>query len=201
MTSVWGSSTSSRVISPTARSLSLPTEIIRENPRPRAWPRESTVPSIVPLWDTNATRPQIYLRKHGYRGALYPVNPGRSEVLGEPAFARVEAIPGPVDHALIMVPAEGVLAALEGCARKGISVVTVYSDGFTEAGPEGQAMQQALVARARELGVRLLGPNSIGMINVAGQVPLSVNAALACDTLTAGRVAFCLLYTSPSPRD
>ncbi|MBK8767191.1 MAG: acetate--CoA ligase family protein [Burkholderiaceae bacterium] len=138
----------------------------------------------------NTARPQIYLRKHGYRGALYPVNPGRSEVLGEPAFARVEAIPGPVDHALIMVPAEGVLAALEGCARKGISVVTVYSDGFTEAGPEGQAMQQALVARARELGVRLLGPNSIGMINVAGQVPLSVNAALACDTLTAGRVAF-----------
>lgn len=88
-----------------------------------------------------------------------------------------------------MVPAEGVLV-LEGCARKGIAVVTVYSDGFTEAGPEGQAMQQALVARARELGVRLLGPNSIGMINVAGQVPLSVNAALACDTLTAGRVAF-----------
>lgn len=138
----------------------------------------------------NTARPQIYLRKHGYRGALYPVNPGRTEVLGEPAFARVEAIPGPVDHALVMVPAEGVLAALEGCARKGIAVVTVYSDGFTEAGPEGQAMQQALVTRARELGVRLLGPNSIGMINVAGQVPLSVNAALACDTLTAGRVAF-----------
>ena len=138
----------------------------------------------------NTARPQIYLRKHGYTGALYPVNPGRTEVLGEPAFATLEAIPGPVDHALIMVPAAGVLPALEACARKGIGVVTVYSDGFTEAGPQGQAMQQALVSRARELGVRLLGPNSIGMINVAGKVPLSVNAALACDTLTAGRVAF-----------
>jgi acyl-CoA synthetase (NDP forming) len=84
-----------------------------------------------------------------------------------------------------MVPAEGVLAAL-GCACKGISVVTVKRR-FLEADQRSDAQA---VARARELGVRLLGPNSIGMINVAGQVPLSVNAALACDTLTAGRVEF-----------
>lgn len=138
----------------------------------------------------NTARPQLFLRKHGYTGALYPVNPGREVVLGEPAFASVDAITGVVDHALIMVPAPRVLAALEDCARKGIAVVTVYSDGFAEAGGEGAQMQAALVARARQLGVRLLGPNSIGMINVAGRVPLSVNAALACDSLPVGRVAF-----------
>jgi acyl-CoA synthetase (NDP forming) len=138
----------------------------------------------------NTARPQQFLRRHGFAGAIHPVNPGRDEVLGDRAYPTPEAIPGAVDHALIMVPAPRVLPALESCARKGIPVVTVYSDGFAEAGGEGERMQRELVARARALGVRLLGPTSIGMINVAGRVPLTVNAALAADSLPVGRVGF-----------
>src|SRR6185436_16172069 len=76
----------------------------------------------------NTSRPQRYLRKHGYTGRIVPINPGREEVFGEKAYPDVASAPGAIDHAFIMVPAKAVQAAIEQCAAKGVSVATIYSD-------------------------------------------------------------------------
>jgi acyl-CoA synthetase (NDP forming) len=132
----------------------------------------------------NTARPQRYLRKHGYGGKIFPVNPTRGEVLGEKAYPTVAAIPAEVDHAFIMI-AE-VEQALEDCAKRGVPVASIYSDGFADAGEKGAERQARLVARARALGVRLLGPNSMGVIDIPGRLALTVNAVVEMDALPAG---------------
>jgi acyl-CoA synthetase (NDP forming) len=132
----------------------------------------------------NTARPQRYLRKHGYPGKVFPVNPTRKEILGEKAYARVSDIAETVDHAYILI--EDVEQALEDCGRRGVAVASVFSGGFADAGPQGMWRQAELVARARTLGVRLLGPNSMGVIDVPGHLALSVNAVLEMDAFPAG---------------
>jgi len=132
----------------------------------------------------NTSRPQRYLRKHGYAGRIFPINATRPTVLDIPAFKTLAEIKDQIDHAFIMV--QDVEGALEDCGRKGVPVASVFSDGFADAGAGGQARQARLVARARELGVRLLGPNSMGMINLTGRVALTVNAVLEMDSPPAG---------------
>src|SRR5689334_22509069 len=85
----------------------------------------------------NTSRPQRYMRRYGYAGKLFPINPGRDEIFGEKAFPDVTAVPDEIDHALIMVPAKNVAKALTQCVAKKIPVVTIYTDGFAEVGPEG----------------------------------------------------------------
>lgn len=135
-------------------------------------------------------RAQIHLRRHGFDGALYPVNPSAVEIMGERAYASLADIPGPIDHAFILLGPDRAIAAMEECAAKGVAVATVLADGFAEAGPEGAARQERLVAAARAGGVRLMGPNCIGVINVAARTALSVNAVLAiAPPLPIGRTA------------
>ena len=129
-------------------------------------------------------RPQRYLKKHGYRGKVFPVNPTRKEVLGEQAFPSVSALPQAVDHAYILT--EHVEQALEDCGKRGVAVASIFSGGFADAGAEGMQRQAKLVARARALGVRLLGPNSMGVIDVPGRLAVTVNAVLEMDALPAG---------------
>ncbi|MGQ0544944.1 MAG: acetate--CoA ligase family protein [Betaproteobacteria bacterium] len=132
----------------------------------------------------NTARPQRYLARHGYAGQVFPVNPTRKIVLDKAAYPSVAAIPQAVDHAFIMV--EDVEAALEDCGRRKVPVASVYSDGFADAGAEGAKRQARLVERARALGVRLLGPNSMGVVNLSGRVPLTVNAVLAMEAPPGG---------------
>jgi acyl-CoA synthetase (NDP forming) len=132
----------------------------------------------------NTARPQRYLRKHGYSGRIVPVNPGRKEVLGEAAYPTLADAPGEIDHAFIMV--EDVERALEDCGRKGVPVASIYSDGFADAGPGGVERQKKLVETARALGVRLLGPNSMGVVDLRRGLALTVNAILEMDSLPAG---------------
>lgn len=131
----------------------------------------------------NTARPQRFLKKHGYAGKVFPVNPSRNEVLGLPCYRSLADTP-PVDHAFIMI--EDVEAALEDCGRRKVPVASIYSDGFADAGAKGAERQARLVERARSLGVRLLGPNSMGMINLTGRVPLTVNAVLEMDAPPTG---------------
>src|SRR5205814_1221164 len=84
------------------------------------------------------------------------------------------------------MPLPGRERASEECGARGVPVATIFSDGFAVAGPEGAARQARLIARARELGVRVLGPNSMGLIDVPGRVALTVNAVLEMDALPAG---------------
>jgi acyl-CoA synthetase (NDP forming) len=137
----------------------------------------------------NTARPHQFMRKHGWTGRIVPINRNRTEIFGEPAWPDLDQVPGDIDHAFVMVPGSQVDGVLEACGRKRIPVVTLYSDGFAEAGEAGQAAQARLAARARELGVRLLGPNCIGLIDVVGRMPLTVNATLAGELLPAGRTA------------
>ena len=130
------------------------------------------------------SRPLRYLLKHGFAGSVFPINQTRKEIFSVKAFPSIAEVPDGIDHAFIMV--EDVEAALEDCGRKGVPLATVFTDGFADAGAEGVARQQRLAARARALGVRLLGPNCMGMINLTGRVTLSPNAVLETDALPAG---------------
>lgn len=134
------------------------------------------------------SRPQRYLRKHGFDGVLYLVNRGRKELFGEPTYPDVGSLPEPVDHALIMVPSADVIATVEQCGARGIRCATILSDGFAESGAEGARRQRELLRRAAAANVRLLGPNSLGIMNVTDKVLLSANAALSTDTLLPGNL-------------
>lgn len=137
----------------------------------------------------NTSRPQRYLRRHGYTGTILLINRTRSEVLGERTYPSLRAAPGPIDHAFIMVPAAAVPAVIAECGELGVPVASIYSDGFAEAGEEGRRLQERIVAMARASGVRLLGPNSMGLIASDPPIPLTVNASLDTDALIPGRLA------------
>jgi acyl-CoA synthetase (NDP forming) len=135
------------------------------------------------------SRAQRLLQREGFSGRIIPVNPGRAEIMGVPAFADIRAVPGPVDHAFIMVAARDVPAAIAGCVEKGVAVATIFSAGFAEADAAGRARQDEIVATARAGGLRLLGPNCLGVVSVASRVPLTLNAAIEAEPLLAGRLA------------
>ena len=132
-------------------------------------------------------RAQVYLRRHGFAGDLFPVNPRAAIVLGEPAFASLRDVPGAIDFAYVLVNTGQVEDAIAACAERGIPLACVLADGFAEAGPAGQALQARMLDVARAGGVRLLGPNSMGMINVPAKIACSVNAALEAENLVPGR--------------
>ena len=134
----------------------------------------------------NTARPQRFMRKHGYTGRIVPINPSRSEILGEPAFPTLADAPGDIDHAFIMVPAAQVEAVLRDCAARRVPVATIYSDGFAETGPEGATREKKLVDLAKSLGVRVIGPNSIGLANVTNGATITVNAVFEMDALPRG---------------
>lgn len=136
----------------------------------------------------NTGRPQRFLQSHGYTGNVFPINPGREEVQGVRAYKRVADIDGECDQAFIMVSSDKVSEAVEQCGDKGIQVATIYSDGFAETGAQGVEKQDALLETARRGGVRLLGPNSMGVICPASQLTLSVNAVLEMEALLPGRI-------------
>ena len=134
----------------------------------------------------NSGRPQRFLKAHGFTGEVYPINPGRDEVQGAKAFKSVAEVPGPVDHAFVMVPAKHVEDAIRDCGAKSVPVATIYSDGFAETGDDGRKMQERLVKTAQGAGVRLIGPNSMGVIHPASALTLSVNAVLEMEGIKPG---------------
>lgn len=134
-------------------------------------------------------RPQRYLRRHGYTGELFPVNPRAAEIMGERAYASLEEIPGEIDFAYILLGTDNVEAQVAACATRGIPLACVLADGFAEAGPEGAALQARVLAAAQAGGMRLLGPNSMGIVNLNAGTALTTNAALEAESLPAGRVA------------
>ena len=134
----------------------------------------------------NNSRPQRFLRQHGYTGRILPINPGRTEILGERAYPELKLAPGPIDHAFIMVPAPAVPEVVAQCCELKIPVATIFSAGFAELGEAGWARQREMVKSARAAGVRLLGPNCMGIVNVHGATALTVNAVIEHARLTPG---------------
>ena len=117
------------------------------------------------------------LLDRGFAGPVYAVNPAADEVAGVNAVAAVGDIDGPVDLAIVVVPATQVPAVVEHCGRKGVPAVIVISAGFAEVGPEGAALSAAALRAARRFGTRLLGPNCLGVINTDPDVRLHATFA------------------------
>ena len=106
---------------------------------------------------------------HGYKEPIYPVNPNYKTIKGLQCFPTVDAIPASVDMAIVIVPAPAVPDVLEACGHKGIYRVIIESAGFSEAGPEGKALQDKCNAIASAAGIRVWGPNCMGIVDIPGQ--------------------------------
>lgn len=100
----------------------------------------------------------------GYQGKLYAVNPNHAEIQGVTAYAGIESIPEPVDLAVIITRAATVPDIIESCGKRGVRFALVLSAGFRETGPQGAALEQAVVENARRYGMRLIGPNCLGIL-------------------------------------
>lgn len=111
-------------------------------------------------------RPLRFLRESGFAQPLYAINKNGGEVQGLPAYTTILEVPGPVDQAIVCVPVPAVKAAVDECIRVGVRCIQVLTAGFAELGGEGRALQDEILARCREAGVRLVGPNSLGLLNV-----------------------------------
>lgn len=131
-------------------------------------------------------RPQHYLRSAGFGGAVFPINPNRETVQGTKAFASLAELPEVPEHVFVLSGTASVLPAVEECGRLGVKVVTVLAGGFGETGGEGAAREAQLRAAAAYHGLRLLGPNSIGIVNPRNGLLLTANAAFAEPHIPAG---------------
>jgi len=100
----------------------------------------------------------------GYEGAIYPVNPRASEILGVKCYRSVLEVEGGIDLAVVVVPAAAVVSVVEECGRKGVEAVVVISAGFKEAGAEGLARERELAGVAKQFGIRVVGPNCLGVM-------------------------------------
>lgn len=135
-----------------------------------------------------AGRPLRFLRQAGFAGTIYPVNPRRPEVQGEKAWPSLSALPEVPDHVFVLTPTETVADTVAECARLGVKLVTVLASGFSESGPEGAAREQELRKMARQTGIRIVGPSSLGVINPRAKLVLTANAAFAEPDVPVGRV-------------
>ena len=124
----------------------------------------------------------------GFTGPVYPVNPNAPVVQSVVAYPSIAEVPGPVDLAVVAVPAAAVVGTAEECAAAGVRALVVISAGFAETGPEGAARQAQLLAVCRDAGMRLIGPNCLGIVNTSPEVRLDATFGPAVPL--PGRVGF-----------
>ena len=128
------------------------------------------------------------LLQTGFTGPVYPVNPHVRSVRGVRAYASVTEIPDEVDLAVVAVPADDIDQVMDSCLAKGVSALLVLSSGFADAGGDGTVAQRRLVTEARAHGMRVVGPNALGVVNTDPGIRL--NATLAPEVPGRGRVGF-----------
>jgi len=135
-----------------------------------------------------AGRPLKFLRQMGFAGRAYAVNPRRDAVLGERAFASLAALPEVPEHVYVVLPTDAAVAAVEECGRLGVKVATVLADGFAEAGPDGLAREARLRDVMARTGLRIVGPSSLGVVDLRSGAMMTANAALDDADLPTGRI-------------
>lgn len=126
-----------------------------------------------------SSRPLCFLRSAGYSGAVYPINRKGTALGDEQVYRSLGDLPEVPEHAFIMTPTSAVLDAVTECGHAGVKVATILSGGFAEVGEDGARLQQQVMETAQSLGVRLLGPNSLGIVNLHNGFRLTANAAFA----------------------
>ena len=124
----------------------------------------------------------------GFHGAVYPVNPNATAIGTLRAYRSLADLPAAPDLAVIAVPRNFVLNVIQDCAARGVRAVIVITAGFSEIGPEGRELQRRLVEKVRGRGMRMVGPNCLGLLNTDPAVRL--NASFAPDFPATGRIAF-----------
>jgi acyl-CoA synthetase (NDP forming) len=140
--------------------------------------------------DTTKTggRPLKFLRRAGFEGTIYPINPKRGTVQGEQAWPSLRDLPEVPDHAYILTPTESAVQAVRECAQIGVKVVTVLASGFSESGPQGAKREAELRKIAQNSGTRVLGPSSLGVVNLQNGLVLTANAAFAESDVPRGKI-------------
>lgn len=122
-----------------------------------------------------------------YSGSLFPIHPTATDVAAVPAFASVLDVPVPLDLAFVVVPAHAVMDVVRQCAEKGVRGLVVISAGFSETGPDGRVLEQDLLETVRSAGMRMVGPNCMGIVNT--DVGVRMNGTFAPVYPPAGNVA------------
>jgi len=132
----------------------------------------------------------LYNVRRGFKGSIYPVNPRYREIDGLPCFPSIMDVPDPVDMAILFVPAAAVPDMAVQCAHRGIRGVIVESGGFSEVGPEGRSLQEQLCRIVADTGLRVWGPNCMGLIDTATETVFSfVTPSIWEDGLLRGGVS------------
>ncbi|WP_404301268.1 acetate--CoA ligase family protein [Alicycliphilus denitrificans] len=133
-------------------------------------------------------RPVQFLKRTGFAGRIYPINPRRDEIQGLKAWPSLQSLPEVPDQVFVLTPTDTVIPAVRECAALGVKVVTILASGFSESGTEGAAREEELRRIARETGIRILGPSSLGVVNPRTGLVLTANAAFAEPDLPPGKV-------------
>ncbi|MCC6466683.1 MAG: acetate--CoA ligase family protein [Alphaproteobacteria bacterium] len=133
-------------------------------------------------------RPLAFLQRTGFRGRIWPVNPRPFVVEGIRSVPSLKGVPEPVDHCFVLLTGAAQRAAIDDCIARAVPVLSILDGGFLEH-EEGRAWFAAALSRARTAGTRILGPNSIGVVNNANGLCLTANAAFASAPFAAGRLA------------
>ena len=133
-----------------------------------------------------AGRPVAYLRKHGYTGDIYPVNPRVESIDGLRCYPDVASLPGVPDVGIVLLGAERAHKAVQDLAARGTAAAIVLASGYTETGEEGARRQAQLLEAAGSM--RILGPNTIGLVNLTDRIVLSASGALEMDHFPVGSV-------------
>lgn len=133
-----------------------------------------------------AGRPVAYLTKHGFAGAIYPVNPRAAEIGGLKSYPDVQSLPEAPDVGIVLLGAERAHEAVRQLAARGTTAAIVLASGYTEVGEEGARRQQQLMEAAG--GMRILGPNTIGLVNLTDNITLSATGALEMEGFQAGHI-------------
>lgn len=123
---------------------------------------------------------------YGYDGSVYPINPAASEIFGRRAYPTLLDVPDVIDLAIIAVPPRSVLDAIDQCGKKHIDAAVIITAGFRESGIEGARLEQELIGRAKEAGVRFIGPNCLGIIDTHA----NINASFAAGMPQRGSIGF-----------
>jgi acetyl coenzyme A synthetase (ADP forming)-like protein len=124
--------------------------------------------------------------RSGYKGALYVVNPTEKEVQGLTSYPSILDIPADVEMAIIAIPAQLVLEAVDECGKKGVKGLVVLTAGFSETGKSGGELEKQLVSLVRKYGMRMIGPNTLGIVNE----PFNLNASVIGKLPRAGQISF-----------
>lgn len=130
------------------------------------------------------------LLKHGYDGAIYPINPNRPELFGLKTYPDISSTPQPADMVVMAIPQPKVRPTIAACAAAGVKGAIIITAKFSDAGPEGAADEAELVRIARGTGMRLIGPNCLGVISPANKVVLCSSPALDVEKLIESPIGF-----------